>query len=139
MVSIGNLREKVGRCVDIAQKEDMTETAKLLSPGFTVADAEYPSLSLHDNVLLLEFLDWKSKRIRVRFVNVAGVQWQELDSAGPEDRNDSVYEIIDSVWLGRYLSEGARTPEDNLRHFRLCFNASGVLDVLAALMDCAPE
>ena len=113
----------------------MSESAKLLEPEFSVADAEYPKFALRDGRLVLEFVDWQERSVRVRFPNAAGVKWQELDSRGPEDRDDSVYEIIDSSWLAEYLANDARTLAEGLRHFRLCFNACGVLDVLATSME----
>ena len=113
----------------------MPETAKLLDPGFSVADAEHPRLALGAGALVLEFTDWREQDIQVHFSNVAGVKWQELDSSGPETRDDSVYEIIGSMWRTAYLKSGDWTDGDNLRHFRLCFNACGVLDVLAASME----
>jgi hypothetical protein len=112
----------------------MAASAKLLEPGFSTADAEYPSLALRHGTLVLEFLDWRERAIVVDFSNAAGVKWQELDSPGPQDRDDSVYEIVESAWLAEYLARDARTPGDGLHHFRLCFNASGVLDVLAESM-----
>ena len=113
----------------------MSETAKLLQPDFSTADAEHPALALRDGLLLLEFTDWREQPVRVRFTNTAGVKWQELDSTGPEDRDDSVYEIIGSTWLAAYVEAGARGADEGLRHFRLCFNPTGVLDVLAGSME----
>ena len=113
----------------------MSESAKLLEPDFSVADAEYPKFALRDGGLVLEFVDWRKREVRVRFSNAAGVKWQELDSRGPEDRDDSVYEIVGSSWLAEYLANGARTLAEALRHFRLCFNGCGVLDVLATSME----
>lgn len=113
----------------------MSESEKSLEPDFSVADAEYPKFALRDGRLILEFVDWRERVVRVRFSNAAGVKWQELDSGGPEDRDDSVYEIIGSSWLAGYLANGARTLAEDLRHFRLCFNAWGVLDVLATTME----
>ena len=55
----------------------MSESAKLLQPGFSVADAEYPKFALQNGVLILEFLDWQESMVRVRFLDVAGVRWQE--------------------------------------------------------------
>ena len=112
----------------------MSESAKLLEPGFSVADAEYPKFAFRDGFVILEFVDWRGREVRVRFSNAAGVKWQELDSRGPEDRDDSVYEIVDSSWLDEYLASDARTLADALKHFRLCFNACGVLDVLCTSM-----
>lgn len=119
----------------VSQSErKMSERAAMLEPGFSVADATYPAFSLRDGDVVLEFADWRARSVRVRFTNAAGVRWQELDSAGPQDRDDAVFEIAESVWLTEYLERGARTPGDELRHYRLCFNASGVLDVLATSM-----
>jgi hypothetical protein len=112
----------------------MNETARLIQPGFSVADAEYPSFSLREGRLLLEFVDWQEQQVRVSFSGVAGVKWHELSSPGPEDRDDAVFEIEESSWLEAYLQEGSRATNESLRHFRLCFNAIGLLDVLASTM-----
>src|SRR5205085_2942626 len=103
----------------------MNESAKLLEPGFSVADATYPAITLRDGILIIGFIDWQENAVQVTFANVAGVKWQEIDSAGPENRDDSIFEIIGSSWLHEYLFQGARTPNDSLRHYRLCFNANG--------------
>lgn len=113
----------------------MAETAKLLEPGFSVADAEYPRFALRDGTFSLEFVDWRERQVHVRFSNAAGVRWEELDSKGPQGRDDEVYEIVESSWVADYMQTDARTAGDALRHFRLCFNACGVLDVLASSMD----
>jgi hypothetical protein len=113
----------------------MSESAKLLEPGFYVADAEYPRFALRDGTIILEFIDWREHSVRVRFSGAAGVKWQEVDSRGPEGRDDSVYEIVGSSWLAEYFANDDRILADALRHFRLCFNACGVLDVLATSME----
>jgi len=113
----------------------MTEIARRLEPGFSVADAEYPSFDLQDGVHSLRFRDWRERNVHVRFSNAVGVKWQELDSTGPEDRDDEVYEKENSAWHEAYLRSEARTTNDALRHYRLCFNALGVLDVLASSME----
>ena len=112
----------------------MSETAAILEPGFSVADATYPAFSLRDGEVVLEFADWRERPVQVRFTNAAGIRWQELESAGPEDRDDAVFEILESAWLADYFRKAARSAADDLRHYRLCFNASGVLDVLAGSM-----
>ena len=112
----------------------MAETAKLLQPGFSTADAEYPDLTLNDGVLRLEFREWTEQVIVVEFDDVCAVRWQEVGYLGPEDREDSVYEIIDSDWLEAHLKGGARDPEEGHRHFKLGFNAYGPLEVLATRM-----
>src|SRR5262245_37424374 len=103
----------------------MNETAAILEPGFSVADAAYPAFCLRNGEVLLEFTDWRERKVRVRFTNAAGLKWQELDSAGPENRADAAFEIVGSAWFADCLTKGARTPADQLRHYRRCFNASG--------------
>jgi len=134
--TVGRRRPPAAERQGVSQAEQsMSESAKLIEPGFSVADAEYPKFALRDGRLILEFVDWQEQEVRVRFSNAAGVKWQELDSRGPEDRDDSVYEIVGSFWLAEYLANNARTLAEGLKHFRLCFNACGVLDVLATSME----
>jgi hypothetical protein len=109
----------------------MPERAVLLAPGFLVADAEYPCFSLGDGCVGLDFVEASGRRVRVAFTNVAGLKWQEIDVAGPEPRGDSTYEILESDWLKAYFDQGARSPADDLHHFKLCFNAQGTFEVLA--------
>jgi hypothetical protein len=113
----------------------MPERARLLNPGFSVADAEYPCFSLGGGCLRLEFVESNGRRVRATFTNAAGIKWQEIDSAGPEPRGDSTYEILESEWLKAYLDQGARSPADDLHHFKLCFNAWGPLEVLASSLS----
>jgi hypothetical protein len=98
----------------------MGQSAKLLQPNFSVADAEYPSLHLQAGILLVEFRDWQERNVRVRFSNAAGVKWQELDVAGPDVRDDSVYEILGSLWLDDYVLTGARTSAERARNRPSC-------------------
>jgi hypothetical protein len=67
-------------------------------------------------------------------LEVAGIRWQEHGSAGPEERDDSVYEIVDSQWLSALWDAGARERAEGHRHFKLCFNAYGPLEVLTTSM-----
>jgi len=53
---------------------------------------------------------------------------------GPGERNDEVYEILNSQWLEAHRKENAIEPLELQRHFKLNFNACGQLEVLAADM-----
>ena len=65
--------------------------------------------------------------------SVEGVKWQQWDSPGPEDRDDDSYEIEDSTWVQeKYVASDRWELGDRLRHYKLCFNAIGVLEVLAS-------
>lgn len=117
----------------------MTESAKLLDPGFSTADAEYPDFALRDSRLRVRFSDWRKQLVVVEFYDVAGVRWQEHEAIGPEERNDSVYEILNSHWLKDLLSARAREPAEGHRHFKLGFNAYGPLEVLATAMQIVAD
>lgn len=109
------------------------EKAIVLNPGFSVADAEYPDFTLKHDTLVVEFVDAREIPVRVSFINAAGVKWQEITTNdGPEKRDDCVYEIQHSKWHAAYLEQGARSVQDNLHHYKLCFNAYGPLEVLAS-------
>jgi hypothetical protein len=111
----------------------LMEKAIVLNPGFSVADAEYPDFTLKHDTLVVEFVDAREIPVRVSFINAAGVKWQEITTNdGPEKRDDCVYEIQHSKWHAAYLEQGARSVQDNLHHYKLCFNAYGPLEVLAS-------
>lgn len=42
----------------------MPETAVLLEPGFSTADAEYPDFALQGNTLFLDFVGWHGQHVR---------------------------------------------------------------------------
>jgi hypothetical protein len=109
----------------------MTERATRLETWFSTVDAEYPSFSLRDGTLVLEFIDSGEQAISAEFANCAGVRWQEADSPGPQERGEQALEIVESEWVREYYGARARTVEERVRHFRLCFSESGVLEVLA--------
>lgn len=113
----------------------MIETAKLLNTTFTTADAENPKFEYDDRILILEFTNWFEKKIKVKFYEVVAVKWQEADSKGPEDRNDRSYEILNSNWLNEHLAQKMMEAEENHKHFKLCFNACGVFEVIAIKME----
>ena len=82
----------------------------------------------------VQFSDRAEHLVLVEFDDVCGVRWQESGSTGPEERNDSVYELVDSDWLAATLADHAREREEGHRHFKLGFNAYGPLEVLATEM-----
>lgn len=68
------------------------------------------------------------------FDDVAGVRWSEGDPLGPDTRDDAVYEILESCWVKQLHEDDARAPREGHRHFKLCLNALGVLEVIATRM-----
>ncbi len=97
--------------------------------GFSTADAESVRIEFDGSDLALSFVDWQERRIRHTFRDVLAHRWgQDLDAEGISD--DQVYEVQDSPWLGQEAHLGA-VDQAAYVHYKLCFNACGVLDVLA--------
>lgn len=113
----------------------MKETARLLNTSFSTADAEEPKFYYDDRVLILEFTDWNERQIKIKFHESVAVKWQETDSPGPQDRNDRTYEILNSNWLNEHLSQRMIEPVECHKHFKLCFNACGVFEVIAIKIE----
>jgi hypothetical protein len=104
------------------------EMYQIAEVGFSTADADPPSITFDGSgTLSVEFRDWRERTVRLKFEEVVGFRWDECDMHAGE-RDDVTYEIANSLWLGR-LKERNAAGEGHL-HYKLCFNASGNLDVL---------
>src|SRR5262245_19326761 len=96
--------------------------------GFSTADAEDVTLAFDRTELHLIFRDWREETVEHTFKDVLAFKWDgelSIDTI----RDDTCYEVIDSSWL----EEQARLQGENqtrFTHYKLCFNACGVLDVL---------
>jgi hypothetical protein len=97
--------------------------------GLSTADAEKVVTRFEDGDLQLSFKDWQEQPRSITFRNVLAYRWQELDDdAVPRD--DTTFEALESPWLERQAKlQGVSAKE--YAHYVLCFNACGVLDVLA--------
>ena len=102
--------------------------------GASTADAEEVELRFASGDLTLAFVDWQETPRKIVFHEVLGFRWQEFDQRevgehGPI-RDDTTYEVLQSSWRDRQAElQGERA--DEYVHYKLCFNAAGVLDVLA--------
>jgi hypothetical protein len=96
------------------------------------ADAESVSLHFFGSDVALSFLDWQKQERRAVFVDILAFRWQEFDEMVPRD--DVVYEVINSEWLVRQ-SRAHGVGSDDYRHYKLCFNANGTLDVLCRTVN----
>jgi hypothetical protein len=96
--------------------------------GVSTADAEQVATRFENGDLHLSFIDWQAQPCSITFREVLGYRWQELDDAVPRD--DTTFEAIDSPWLQRQ-AQLQSVPSNEYAHYVLCFNACGVLDVLA--------
>jgi len=110
----------------------MNEAARRIDPGFSTADAESVSLLLKKRTGILEFIDWREHPVRVTLENVVALKWQEADSSGPEDRDDLPYEIVNSGWLKEHLVQHVVEEKEEHKHYKFCFNAAGVLEVICS-------
>lgn len=96
--------------------------------GISTADGEKVTLRLEKGDLYLSFVDWQEQPRSLIFYDVLAHRWQELDD--PVPRDDMTFEAVDSPWLARQ-AELQAVPQDEYAHYVLCFNACGVLDVIA--------
>lgn len=109
----------------------MTERTEIINLGFTVADAQAPSLQLADQRLLLSFVDWKDAHVEVVFNDVIALRWQEAEYViDDEERFDSVHVVHDSLWLSEHERQHMTWPDSNHRHLKMNFNAAGILEIL---------
>jgi hypothetical protein len=98
------------------------------SLGVSTADAEQVVLRFEDGDLHVSFVDWKEQPRILTFREVLAHRWQELDD--PVPRDDTTFEALESPWLAKQAQLHG-VSADGYAHYILCFNASGVLDVLA--------
>jgi hypothetical protein len=96
--------------------------------GVSTADAERVVTRFENGDLHLSFVDWQEQPRSIMFCDVLAYRWQELDDAVPRD--DTTFEALESPWLERQAKLQA-VPVNEYAHYVLCFNACGVLDVLA--------
>jgi len=105
----------------------------VLDAGFATADAENVCVDYKSGRLVLRFIDWQNRVITIQFIDVAAYCWQD-DAKLPRDvRDDEPYEVGESPRV-RELSELGAVWGAH-RHHKLCFNACGVLDVVATSLS----
>lgn len=100
-----------------------------LSEGFSTADAERPSMTYDHGTLVFRFIDWQERPVTIHFVDTIAFRWQDEAELPAEIRDDASYEVIDSPWVAELATLGA--SERTSRHYKLCLNAVGVLDVVS--------
>jgi hypothetical protein len=82
------------------------------------------------------FVDWREQRVRFTASDVRAFSWlEELDVLGIRD--DVPYEVLESDLIQKYCAWNVMRPEDSYRHFKFCFNAAGVFDVLCKTVTMA--
>lgn len=111
-----------------------------LHASFSTADAEYPQIVSDHGFLRVTFQDWREKTVGLVFHDVAAYSWDDGDAAiDTGHRDDCCYVVRDSHWLARHREVGTVMPSEGHRHFKLCFNAVGVLQVLASRLEVSTD
>jgi hypothetical protein len=106
----------------------MTIQYEITDLGFSTADAEQVQLEFNGCNLSIRFIDWQEQPKTHIFIEVLGFSWNdELDN--PSIRDDVTYIVSDSDWL-RSQCELSNEEVEQYIHYKLCFNACGVLDVI---------
>lgn len=110
----------------------MPETFEPLIGSFSTADAEAPVVAYEQGVLSVRFRDWREREVKLLFSNAVAFSWDEGDAAcTAAHRDDTIYIVSGSHWIRRHIEVGSITASGGHRHFKLCFNAAGVLQVIA--------
>jgi hypothetical protein len=97
--------------------------------GVITADAERVAVHFDDGDLHLTFVDWQEQPRSKVFQDTLAFRWQELDDPSLP-RDDATFEAVDSPWLESQAKAQDISTED-YAHYVLCFNACGVLDLIA--------
>lgn len=104
--------------------------------GFSTADGERPELQFVGGDIQFCFVDWRAQPVRFTASDVRAFSWlEELDVPGIRD--DVVYEVLESDLIQKYYAWIIMSAEDGYRHYKLCFNAAGVFDVLCKKISIA--
>lgn len=107
------------------------ETAKLIHPGFSTADAEYPEIHQEEGDVVLRFKDWRENEVEVFFADPIAFKWQMAESFHDGERDDSSYEIVESDWLDLHIRQGVVSGSEEYKHFKFNFNGCGQFEILA--------
>ena len=105
------------------------ESYRDLVAGFSTADAEHPSIEHRDGDLTVQFLDWREIPVKIHFPFTIAFRWQDEAVLPANIRDDQSYEVINSCWCAELAQLGVAQPQH--RHYKLCFNAAGILDVVS--------
>jgi len=95
--------------------------------GPHTADAEQVQIAFSMGSLVLQFVDYKEEHCRFEFHDTLAFRWQERDDA-ETPRDDTTYRVIGSRWLREQVADIPN--REAYAHYKLCFNACGVLDLL---------
>jgi len=114
----------------------MTETVEIIDIselGFSVADAEDITFSFDGSDLVLEFNDWQENHISVKCENTLGFKFQNAEyEISDSERYDSSHIVHDSAWVKEHIKQGEAWKNEDWFHYKLNFNAAGIVEVLCS-------
>ena len=109
----------------------MSPNIEIVDLGFSVADAEDIKFNFDGDHLVLTFIDWRAKPVSVRFENTIGYRYQRADYwLSDNERYDATHIVQDSKWLNDHLEQGEAWRSQTWYHYKLNFNAAGIIEVL---------
>jgi len=120
-------------------KRSETERAKIIDPGFSIADAKHPSVSSSDSGLIIRFRDWRDDPIEVLFVDAISYRWDEIDwDLVKGEHSDCTHAIENSEWMAEHLVQNFFSGDDGFAHYRLNFSM-GTLEVISRHIESRTE
>jgi hypothetical protein len=108
----------------------MSPTFQPLNAGFSTADTEKVAIQYVDGDVEVHLDDWRETAVVIRFPSAVAFRWQDDESLPNHIRDDMPYEVIDSPWVAELSSLGL-IGNRPVHHYKLCFNACGVFDVVS--------
>ena len=102
--------------------------------GVHTADAERVEIAFANGNLQVRYLDWQEQPRELVMPQTLAFRWQD-DEDGSAPRDDTTYEVTGSTWLKTQLERSAPSDGDRFRHYKLCFNACGTLDVICHAIE----
>jgi hypothetical protein len=98
---------------------------------FSTADAENVELFFFNGTLLwLKFSDWQGQVFQVEFSEIVGFSWSEEELEHKKMKDDCVYQVVNSNLLEKHKAVGTISKLSNHKHYKICFNDYGILDVV---------
>ena len=114
----------------------MNQSVEVVDIGFSVADAEDIKFRFDGEHLILEFIDWREQPVSVKFKNMIGYRYQLAEyQLSDKERFDSTHIVKDSEWVRIHLEQGEDWNSQEWYHYKLNFNAGGIVEVLCTAIE----
>jgi hypothetical protein len=101
----------------------------LIDLGFSTADGNRLDWQFLGGNIRFSFVNWREQPVQFSALDVRAFSWLEFQDI-PGIRDDVTYEVLESDLIQRYFDCNLMLPKEGYRHFKLCFNEAGVIDVV---------